>query len=298
MLQVTDRLLGSSPEEAARVVGAVSRRATVALALHDLPQPAEGGRWYRRRRDAYAHMTDAADVVVVASEHERDCLDRCRREAALPPLRAGRVVVVPLPIEPRLGHPAPRGVQEDEVGVLGYLYPGKGVEEVVAAAARIRRAGRRIRVTCLGAPAEGHAEHAAELVAGAQRAGVPFRVTGFVPDDVLGSRLRTVGVPVAPHRHISASGSINAWLEAGRRPTTFLSPYARELADRLPRALHLVDDLETGIIDVLDHPERTWLGSDVRLGPSSSEAARWHADILDDLAQDAGPMDSTATVFA
>ena len=182
MLQVTDRLLGSSPEEAARVVGAVSRRATLALALHDLPQPAEGGSWYRRRRDAYADMTDAADVVVVASEHERDCLDRCRREAAVAPLPAGRVVVVPLPIEPGSDQAPPRGVQETEVAVLGYLYPGKGVDEVVAAAARLRRAGRSVRVTCLGAPAEGHAEHAAELVAGARRAGVPFRVTGFVPE--------------------------------------------------------------------------------------------------------------------
>jgi glycosyltransferase involved in cell wall biosynthesis len=298
MLQVTDRLLGSSPEEAARVVGAVSRRATVALALHDLPQPAEGGSWYRRRRDAYALMTDAAEVVVVASEHERECVERCRREADLGPLRTARVVVVPLPIESGPGHPAPQGVHENEVGVLGYLYPGKGVEEVVAAVARLRRAGRNVRVTCLGAPAEGHAEHAAELVAGAQRAGVPFTVTGFVPDDELGPRLRTVGVPVGPHRHISASGSINAWLEAGRRPTTFPSPYARELADRLPLALHLVDDLETGIIDALDHPERTWLASDVALGPSPREAARRHADILDDLAQGTPRMASTATVFA
>ncbi len=298
MLQVTDRLLGSSPEEAARVVGAVSRRATLALALHDLPQPAEGGSWYRRRRDAYADMTDAADVVVVASEHERDCLDRCRREAGVAPLPAGRVVVVPLPIEPGSDQAPPRGVQETEVAVLGYLYPGKGVDEVVAAAARLRRAGRNVRVTCLGAPAEGHAEHAAELVAGARRAGVPFRVTGFVPEAELDSRLRTVGVPVAPHRHISASGTINAWLEAGRRPITLPSPYARELADRLPRALNLVDDLETGIIDALDRPDRTWLGSDVVLGPSTREAARRHADLLDELSQSSPRIVSTATVFA
>ncbi len=298
MLQATDRLLGSSPDKAARVVGAVSGRATIALALHDLPQPAEGLDWYRRRRDAYADMTDVADVVVVASEHERECLERCRREADLAPLRAGRVVVVPLPIDPDVGHPVPQGVRENEIAVLGFLYPGKGVDEVLAAAARLRRAGRRVRVTCLGAPAEGHAEHATELVAAARRAGVPFRVTGFVPDAELGSRLRTVGVPVAPHRHISASGSINAWLEAGRRPTTLPSPYSRELADRLPRALHLVDDLETGIIDALDHSERTWLGPEVGLGPSTKEAARRHADVLDELSQNTPRMASTAMVFA
>jgi glycosyltransferase involved in cell wall biosynthesis len=298
MLQVTDRLLGSSPEEAAHVVGAVSRRATVALALHDVPQPAEGGSWYRRRRDAYADMTDAADVVVVASEHERDCLERCRREAGLVPPRAGQVVVVPLPIDHGPDRPPPRDVQETEVAVLGFLYPGKGVEEVVAAAARLRRAGRNVRVTCLGAPAEGHAEHASDLIAGAALAGVPLRVTGFVPEDQLRSRLRTVGVPVAPHRHISASGSINAWLEAGRRPITLPSPYARELADRVPRALDLVEDVETGIIDALDQPERTWLGPEVVLGPSTSEVARWHADVLDELVQHTPRMASRATVFA
>ena len=298
MLQVADRLLGGTPEEAARVVGDVSRRANVALALHDLPQPAEGGSWYRRRRDAYADMTDVAEIVVVASEHERDCLERCRRGAARAPLRVGQVVVVPLPIEAALPKPAQDVARETEIGVLGFLYPGKGVEEVVAGAARLRRAGRAVRVTCLGAPAEGHAEHASELVAGAQRAGVPLRITGFVPDAELPSRLRTVGVPVAPHRHISASGSINAWLEAGRRPITLPSPYARELADRVPRALDLVEDVETGIIDALDQPERTWLGPEVVLGPSTSGVARWHADVLDELVQHTPRMASRATVFA
>ena len=298
MLQVTDRLLGRSPEEAARVVGEVSRRARVALAMHDIPQPAEGAGWYRRRRDAYADMTAAADVVLVGSEHERVCLERCRREAGVVPLLAGRVVVVPLPIDAGFPHPVPRDVQETEVGVLGFLYPGKGVDEVVASAARLRRLGRKVRITCLGAPAEGHAEHASELIADAERAGVPFRITGFVPDDELPSRLRTVGLPVAPHRHISASGSINAWLEAGRRPITLASPYARELADRVPRALNLVDNLETGIIDALAHPERTWLGSDAVLGPSVSEVARRHADILDELTRNTPRMASESTVFA
>ncbi len=289
MIQVTDRLLGSTPEEAARVVGELARRTRLALALHDIPQPAEGGSWYARRRDAYATMTSLAEVVVVASEHERDSLERCWAEAPAIPGERARVVVVPLPIEP---HVAERRsledveVREPVIAVLGYLYPGKGVEDVVVAAADLRASGRPVGVTCIGAAAEGHAEHASALAALAQRAAVPFQVTGFVPEHELRSRLRAVSVPVAPHRHISASGSINAWLEAGRRPISLPSPYARELADRLPGALHVVDDLGAGILGALDHADRTWLGSGTTLGPSARDAAGQHADILEALARD------------
>jgi glycosyltransferase involved in cell wall biosynthesis len=298
MLQVTDRLLGGTPEEAVAVLDELARRVPLALALHDIPQPAEGGTWYRRRRHAYATMTDLARVVVVASEHERDSLERCRREAGSVRAPATRVVVVPLPVEPGVVEPPPPDGQESEVGVLGYLYPGKGLEDVLTSAARLRRSGRAVSVTCIGMVAEGHAEHAAALASMAARAGVPFRVTGFVPDHQLRARLRAVAVPVAPHRHISASGSINSWLEAGRRPTSLPSPYACELADRLPGTLHLVDHLGAGIVDAFEHPNRTWLRPDVLLGPSASEAAAQHADILDELAQHAARTASTATVFA
>lgn len=301
MIQVTDRLLGSTPEEAARVVAELARRTRLALALHDIPQPAEGGSWYRRRRDAYAAMTSLAQVVVVASEHERDSLERCRAEAPGTPDGPVRVVVVPLPIEPHVAELPPREVteaREPEIAVLGYLYPGKGVEDVVAAAADLRASGRLVGVTCIGAAAEGHAEHASALAARAQSVGVPFQVTGFVPDRELRSRLRAVSVPVAPHRHISASGSINAWLDAGRRPISLPSPYARELAARLPGALHVVDDLGAGILEALDHADRTWLGSNMTLGPSARDAAGQHADILDALARDPDRMSSAATVFA
>src|SRR5690349_16742340 len=290
--------LGDTPEEAAAGGRRPPRRAPLALALHDIPQPAEGGAWYRRRRDAYAAMTDQADVVVVASEHERDSLERCCRDADGARTCTTRVVVVPLPVEPGKGAPPPPDVHELEVGVLGYLYPGKGIEDVLSAAACLRRSGQAVRVTCIGTVAEGHAEHAAALAARAAEVGIPFRVTGFVPDHELRSRLRAVAVPLAPHRHISASGSINTWLEAGRRPTSLPSPYAHELADRLPGTLLVVDDLETGILDALDHPERTWLGSGVVLGPSASEAGSRHADLLDELAQDAYRAGATATAFA
>jgi glycosyltransferase involved in cell wall biosynthesis len=301
MIQVTDRLLGSTPEEAAWVLGELARRNRLALALHDIPQPAEGGSWYQRRRDAYAAMTSLAEVVVVASEHERDSLERCRTEAPGLPDGRPRVVVVPLPIEPHVAEPAvPEvvDVRDAEIAVLGYLYPGKGVEDVVAAAADLRASGRPVGVTCIGAAAEGHAEHASTLAALAQRAAVPFQITGFVPEHELRSRLRAVSVPVAPHRHISASGSINAWLEAGRRPISLPSPYARELAVRLPGALHVVDDLGAGILEALDHADRTWLGPDTTLGPSARDAAGQHADILEDLARDPDRTSSAARFAA
>ncbi|MEP6648356.1 MAG: hypothetical protein ABJA74_00370 [Lapillicoccus sp.] len=286
MVHVTDRLFGASPEEAAEVVDQLAGRARLALALHDIPQPAEGSQWYARRSRAYAAMGQAARVVVVASEHERKALGRCLDDATGSPSCDSRVVVVPLPIEQgaeERTHPPRRDVGTAEVGILGYLYPGKGVEDVLAAVTVLRREALDVRVTCLGAPAEGHADYADELARRATDAQVPFRITGYLPDAELPSRLRAVDVPVASHRHISASGSMNTWLEAGRRPVTLPSPYARELTARIPGALEITEDLVAGVREALDHPEGTWLNSDVALGPSVAEVARQHADLLDAL---------------
>ena len=64
-------------------------------------------------------------------------------------------------------------------------------------------------------------------------------------------------------------------------------------------AAHPLQQLELHrVLDALGHPDRTWLGSDVVLGPSTSEVARRHADILDNLSQHSARMASTATVFA
>ena len=54
--------------------------------------------------------------------------------------------------------------------------------------------------------------------------------------------LQAVAVPVAAHRHVSASGSINSWIALGRRPIVLAGAYTRELAERMPGVVTLVDD--------------------------------------------------------
>ena len=51
-----------------------------------------------------------------------------------------------------------------------------------------------------------------------------------------------IAVPVCPHRHFSASGSLMAWLGAGRTVLVRDSDYAREIDAWLPGRVTLVGD--------------------------------------------------------
>lgn len=288
MVHVTDRLLGVSPEQAAVTVLGLAGRSALGLVLHDIPQPAEGHAWYARRRAAYAQMARVARVVVVASRHEATALRTCLDESG-PGAVGARIVVIPLPIQPRSSSVAPTESTAlsgpPTLGVLGYLYPGKGVEDVIGAAVRLRaESGRVVAVTCLGAAAEGHAEYVGRLTRLAAVTGVALSISGYLPQAQLTRRLHSVTVPVAAHRHVSASGSIATWLEAGRRPVAVPGGYVRELAQRHPGALAVSEDLVAGIVAALDDPAGTWLADDVLLGPSVAAAAAQHADLLEALA--------------
>lgn len=310
MVQVTDRLFATTPESAADRLCALGRSTSLVLCLHDLPHPAEGVRRCARRQQAYGRMARAAEVVVVASEHERILLNGCletRSETETATTGAGdgsnqaesrrrragaaEVVVIPLPLERfAAAHPGAMpaagsarlpaaALRAPELGVLGFLYPGKGIEQVIDAAAALAHRFGPVAVTNYGAVADGHTDYARQLEALSRQRGVRLTVTGFLPAADLVAALRRTSVPVAAHRHVSASGSIGTWLGAGRRPVVRAGGWANELGSRIPGALRLTDDVTGAVGAALVDPASTWLG-DVRLGPGWAEVAGRHLDLL------------------
>jgi glycosyltransferase involved in cell wall biosynthesis len=203
---------------------------------------------------------------VVCSAHERSGLRALGGDADH---------VLPLPIDARLVPAAPR--PEPTVGVLGWVYPGKGHAELAEALATL---GRPTTLVALGAVSAGHEGLDAELAERCAVLGVGFRCTGYLDDMTLLQEAARVAVPVCPHRHVSASASIGSWLSAGRRPLVAEGGYARETAERLPGALRVTDDLPTAIAGALDDPSSTVLPADVPVGPTTAEAAAAQDDLL------------------
>ena len=252
VLQVnyTDRLFGRTAEESAAAFAAFAAGLDrpLVVTLHDVP-PTDGSPLQQRRARTYAAVVDAAAAVVVNSEHEA---------ARLRWFTTAVPHVVPLPVEPLPPGPVPP--PDGQVVVLGFLYPGKGHEEAL----RALPAG--VGLTALGRASDGHDDLVAELAALG-----PLTVTGFVPDAELPARLRAASVPLAPHRHVSASASIGAWLAAGRRPLVPDVAYTREVAARSPGALWLYDDLAPALAAALADPSLTWLPPGAAVGPTTAE---------------------------
>jgi glycosyltransferase involved in cell wall biosynthesis len=255
LVHVTDRLFGADADEAADVVTGWAARKPLVLVLHDLPQPSDGPVNHPRRSRAYRRMADAAARVVVSSRHEERLLAACGSRV--------RCDVIPLPV-PEFGQfpqfpPAP--VDPDgrleTVAVLGYLYPGKGHEEVLAALSVLPA---DVGLTALGRASDGHEDLVDDLSARARAHGREFRVTGWIPDGDLVALLRSAVLPVAPHAHLSASGSLNTWIGAGRRPLAPRSDYVVELLERMPDAVWLYDDLGTALREAWEKPALTWFG--------------------------------------
>lgn len=271
-LHVTDPLFGSTPDEAAEAIESLARDRPVAVTLHDVPQPAEGAERCRRRTRAYQRIASVAGLVVVSSEHERTLCEE-----------AGIVVdvVIPLPV-PDLGRRVDgsktgRGTEQADwaraaepaesptpdarsVGVFGFLHPGKAVDLVAGAVAELAAAGdRAVTLRLLGAPADGHDEYVRTAVEAVRAAGGRAEVTGRIDDDDLARVLGEVTVPVALFRNVSASGSLNTWAAAGRRPLVSDSDYTREIERRRPGSLLLTDaaDLAGDLRRLLDDPAPT-----------------------------------------
>ncbi|MFB1298080.1 hypothetical protein ACAG24_021425 [Mycobacterium sp. pW049] len=274
-LQFTDRLFGDSPECAARNVAALGARTMGAMTatLHDVPQPSDGKN-FARRTAAYAEVSAACRAIVVSSHHERELLRDCGIEPS-------RCAVIPLPVGPQAVAPATRGPGRT-VGVFGYVYPGKGHAEVLAA---LPDHGG-VEMLAIGETSSGHDDLALDLQEAARRKGVKFTLTGYIADSRVQPLLQRVTVPVVAHRHISASGSLNSWLSAGRRPLAPTHRYTVEFENRNPGSLALypdtADGLRSAIDNALDAPESTWLEAGMLLSPAPSDVARHYADFFAD----------------
>lgn len=253
-LHITDHLFGDTPEDAASVVEALARDHPVAVTLHDVPQPAEGAERCAHRAAAYRRIAQAAGLVVVSSVHERRLCEAIGVVAD---------VVIPLPV-PALGvAPADEpAVQPDlrSVGVFGFLHPGKAVDVVADAVAALAAAGDHdISLRLLGRPADGHEEYVAAALESVRAAGVHAELTGRIPEAELRRVLAQVTVPVALFRNVSASGSLNTWAAAGRRPLVLDSDYIREVDRSHPGSVLITDgaDLAGDLCRLLDDPAPT-----------------------------------------
>ena len=275
-LQFTDRLFGADALEAAatvaRLAAGVHRGGgRVTATLHDLPHPCDRTNYAARAR-GYGALAEAVDGIVVSSDHERKLL----RDIGV----RDRTDVVPLPIAaPAIGQWVPTA--DRSVALFGFVYPGKGHTEVLQA---MQGLPPDVRLLAVGEPSAGHDDLIGELdrLAGAQDR--PFVTTGYVPDDGLLAALRSVTVPVVHHRHVSASGSLNSWLSAGRRPLAPATRYTREIAQRNPAALWLFDDrpggLAAAIRAALADPAATWLPPGTVCTPSWDQAAEAYRRVL------------------
>ena len=232
----TDHLFGDTAETLLARLG----DRPFSVSLHDIPQPEEGEGRYARRAEIYRTLASAADVAVVNSEHEA----RFFSAGASAPA----VIRLPIPVI----H-APFAPEDGTVGVLGFLYPGKGHEDLVAA---LPEATLRF----LGAVSAGHGEWADRLVA----SGRNVELTGWLTDDELAGEIGRIAVPVCPHRHFSASGSLMTWLGAGRKVLVTDSDYAREIDAWLPGRVTLVEEggwrdaVEKHVPEQLDPPRYGW----------------------------------------
>jgi len=132
-----------------------------------------------------------------------------------------------------------------------------------------------VDVLAIGMASNRHRELVGELSEVAAGKGMSFTCTGYVPDAEVTARLRAPLTPVAPHTHVSASGSINSWIAAGRRPLVPSGRYVSELGRRLPGSVQLYEPgrLRGAVEAAIDDPALTWLSPGTVVGPTTPSAA-------------------------
>lgn len=201
----TDHLFGAGPADAAdKLLSRVGQR-PLSVSFHDVPQPEEGNDRYAKRAVAYRRLHEQATISATNSDHEARFFG------------TARVIRLPIP-----AIDAPYNPEPGTVGVLGFIYPGKGHEELIRA---LEGSGRRLRF--LGSVSPGHETWARELAAHAE-------ITGWLTEAELAQEMGRIEVPVCAHRHFSASGSLMTWLGAGRNVLATDSDYTREIDAWLP----------------------------------------------------------------
>lgn len=242
----TDALFGPDIAAAADAFTRWSDTVTgpLVVTLHDVPGNDPDPARDARRVGGYRQVTRRADAIAVCSAHEAE-----RVRTVL-----GRsVTTVPLPVEPLLPAGLPPGwADRRTLGVLGFVYPGKG-HDVALTAAR----GTGATVVALGAPSPG--SDLAGLRAQAGRVGVELLVTGPLSEPDLHAAALAVTVPFAAYATLGASASLHTWLACGRRPVVTPGPYADELTARWPGTVTITDDPTSAVRHALDDPRLTWL---------------------------------------
>lgn len=274
-LQVTDALFGSTLEDAASAVARIVEATSVSVTLHDVPQESDGARNLVRRREAYRLMIAGAVGVAVSSRHEAAlAAEHLGVEAAVMPLgtRSGRSPAVDLARDLAVD---PGSV---DVVVAGYVYPGKGHDDVVRAAGlAAARLGRPVTVTALGGAAPGHSDEVDSLHRLAREHGVEFALTGRLDDDEYRRRCRSAGIPVVAHRHYSASRSLLDWAEQGRRALVVDTRYTREMDLLRPETLTLVEPSVEALAGAIEAcaqgPASTAIDAGHPIGPSLDDIA-------------------------
>ncbi len=253
-VQFTDAIFG--PDVAAAADAFVGWAATaprpLVVTLHDVPGNDPDPARDARRRAAYHRVLTLTDAVVVSTEREATGADLV---AGLAP------VVVPLPVEPLLPPgPTPAWATRATIGVLGFVYPGKGHERALELAAGV---GPDVSVVAAGGVSPGHEPLLDGLRRRADDLGVELLVTGPLAEADLHAAARAVRVPLAAYLTLGASASLATWLACGRRPIALDSAHARELARRWHDAVVVHDDhgLERAVADALSDPCQTWLAS-------------------------------------
>lgn len=226
------------------------------VTLHDVPGADVDASRDARRADGYRRVAAASDGIIVSSHHEAGKVTRF--DSPYP-----TVIELPLPAATN-ALPFPERFSWDRataLAVIGFVYPGKGHAEVVAAAGRLSPAPP---VVALGAISPGHESLGRELQAQANRLGVALVVTGALTDREMAAGIAAVRVPMVPGRHVSASASLLTWVGHRRRPLVAAGPYGSELATRHPEAVQLYDhesELDDLIRAALVDPARTHLGA-------------------------------------
>lgn len=231
----TDHLFGDGPDGAVDKLKARVGERPLSVSFHDVPQPEEGEARFAKRAAVYRRLRDLAAVSATNSDHEARFFG------------GGRVIRLPIPaIE------SPFDPEPGTVGVLGFIYPGKGHEELIRA---LDGSGRRLRF--LGSVSKGHEQWARGLARHAE-------ITGWLTDAELAREMGRIEVPVCAHRHFSASGSLMTWLGAGRSVLASDSVYTREIDAWLPgRITRVADGRWLGAVEafrprVMDPPAYGW----------------------------------------
>lgn len=232
----TDRLFALTAPAAAeafeRCRGVLGARRNI-ITLHDIPEPEHPPD--RRRIGPYRRVAAGAERIVVASNHEAARLQLAGINTPITVIP----LPIPLPIPPPIAPcrvpgrmpcasvSMPARSAPVTVGVLGFLYPGKGHAELLAAGLPAN-----CEIVVIGTVSPGHNDLVPRLRLSAANIGCALRITGWLTDAQLGRALAAIDVPVVPATRVSASASLATWIAQGRRPLVARNDFTAELHQR------------------------------------------------------------------